>query len=351
MNEIEPEEPGSGETRPEDFVAPRNDGSEPSNNPPEETSLEPTPEESEKLNTELVESPEMVEFRQQAFNHLEDLRQSIDTLGPEGHIIRDTFLTDYLEQYLELGRAEIENMVLENRELANLQLEAWLGRFQQECGFQSNGIARQEIISNQLIKEGRKDLADQLLNFWTESKQTWVKSVRVEPKVSQEQIDRFLQGVTIEPLDEEAPEQYLNCQLTEQVGLEEFKSMVKQAIVPRLNNNGKLWVRGDGLPPEYLQALAEDMDKWTDYPVIAVYDKSSGEYKTIRDEGGEDQHDSEPTIANLAEACRELLDKESLEALAECIDFDEAIGLALTMLIENGIDDPEQFLREMGLIE
>lgn len=69
------------------------------------------------------------------------------------------------------------------------------------------------------------------------------------------------------------------------------------------------------------------------------------------DEGGEDEHGNEPTVANLTEACRELLDKESLEALAECADFDEAMGLAFTMLIENGIDDPEQFLREMGLIE
>lgn len=32
-------------------------------------------------------------------------------------------------------------------------------------------------------------------------------------------------------------------------------------------------------------------------------------------------------------------------------DFDEALGLAFTALIENGIDDPETYLKEKGILE
>ncbi|MEK7535268.1 MAG: hypothetical protein AAB563_02610 [Patescibacteria group bacterium] len=275
------------------FQAPRNDGQEPNNTPPNTDNPEPNPEEGEALTENLTESPEMIELRHRALNQLEDLRQLIDTLGPGGSVVRTTFETDYLGQYLELGRIVIEKVVPENRELANLQLEAWLGRFQQECGFQSNGIARQEIISNQLKKEGRQDLANKLLDFWIDSKQTWVKSVRVESKIPQEQIDQFLRGVTIEPLDEEAPEQSVNCQLTVPVTLDEFKLLVQQAILPKLNGNGTVFVRGDELPPEYLQELGNQMLR-TDFPVIAIYDKVSGEYKVIYDEGAEEEHNSEP---------------------------------------------------------
>lgn len=67
---------------------------------------------------------------------------------------------------------------------------------------------------------------------------------------------------------------------------------------------------------------------------------------TPEQEGGE----KEPTPTDLAEACREVLTEVDCQEL-EALPLDEGVGYAFTLLLENGIDDPDAFLREKGIIE
>lgn len=60
--------------------------------------------------------------------------------------------------------------------------------------------------------------------------------------------------------------------------------------------------------------------------------------------------ENEPTSADLANACRETLTDDDCAEL-ESMEFEEALGYSITLLIEQGIDDPEQFLKEKGIIE
>ena len=58
----------------------------------------------------------------------------------------------------------------------------------------------------------------------------------------------------------------------------------------------------------------------------------------------------EPTPGKVAEACREVLTEEDCDDIA-ALPLDEAIGQAFTLLIENGVDDPEAFLKEKDILE
>lgn len=59
----------------------------------------------------------------------------------------------------------------------------------------------------------------------------------------------------------------------------------------------------------------------------------------------------EPTIQEIADACRGTLDNETCDEIVALENADEALGLAFTSLIENGIEDPEAFLRAKGILE
>ncbi len=58
----------------------------------------------------------------------------------------------------------------------------------------------------------------------------------------------------------------------------------------------------------------------------------------------------EPTSEQLANVCGEVLSAEDCEELA-IMPMDEALGCAFTLLIENGVEDPEDFLRSKGILE
>lgn len=58
----------------------------------------------------------------------------------------------------------------------------------------------------------------------------------------------------------------------------------------------------------------------------------------------------EPTSVELATACWEVLSMSDCIEL-EKMEFAEALGYSFTLLIENGVDDPEQFLRDKRIIE
>lgn len=63
-----------------------------------------------------------------------------------------------------------------------------------------------------------------------------------------------------------------------------------------------------------------------------------------------EQKKNEPTSQELAETCSEVLTEEDCAEIAG-MAFDEALGYAFTLLIENGIEDPETFLKEKGILE
>lgn len=52
----------------------------------------------------------------------------------------------------------------------------------------------------------------------------------------------------------------------------------------------------------------------------------------------------------LIESCQDVLTPEDIAELAE-MEFDEALGYVFTLLIEAGIEDPEEFFKEKGLLE
>lgn len=58
-------------------------------------------------------------------------------------------------------------------------------------------------------------------------------------------------------------------------------------------------------------------------------------------------NEPEITSTEIASACREVLGELADEL--EYLDIEEAIGLAFTLLIENG-EDPEDFLKKKGLL-
>jgi len=54
---------------------------------------------------------------------------------------------------------------------------------------------------------------------------------------------------------------------------------------------------------------------------------------------------------DIAEACMGVLDQETCDQIAEFEDNKEALGYVFSALIEAGIDDPEEFLKEKGILE
>ena len=74
-----------------------------------------------------------------------------------------------------------------------------------------------------------------------------------------------------------------------------------------------------------------------------------GEFRS-EEASGTEHEKQEPTSAELAEVCQEVLSKEDCAEIAG-MPFDEALRYAFTLLIENGIDDPEKFLKEKGILE
>lgn len=56
-------------------------------------------------------------------------------------------------------------------------------------------------------------------------------------------------------------------------------------------------------------------------------------------------------VAELVNACKEYLEEEEIASLSESVDWDEAISDACTLLIEKGVADPEEYLKEKGVLE
>ncbi len=67
------------------------------------------------------------------------------------------------------------------------------------------------------------------------------------------------------------------------------------------------------------------------------------------DEGVESES-KEPTLEELVSACQEVVSEEDCQELLG-MEFGDALGYAFTLLLENGIEDPEAFLAEKGILE
>lgn len=63
-----------------------------------------------------------------------------------------------------------------------------------------------------------------------------------------------------------------------------------------------------------------------------------------------EQLDEEPTPAEIAEACRDLLEAEVCDEIAEQEETETALGLAFSAILETG-EDPEEYLKNKGILE
>ena len=64
-----------------------------------------------------------------------------------------------------------------------------------------------------------------------------------------------------------------------------------------------------------------------------------------------EREQDEPTIAEIVEACREELDEDALVGFEGLEDIGDVVGYAIGALFEAGIENPEDFLREKGILE
>ena len=58
----------------------------------------------------------------------------------------------------------------------------------------------------------------------------------------------------------------------------------------------------------------------------------------------------ETSPLKVAAACKEILSEEDCQDIA-ALELQEAIGLAFALLMDNGIDDPESYLKEKDVLE
>jgi hypothetical protein len=65
---------------------------------------------------------------------------------------------------------------------------------------------------------------------------------------------------------------------------------------------------------------------------------------------GPEEIDNKPAVSELSQACSEILSEEDLAELSE-MPMDEALGYAFTLLLESGVDDPEGYLKEKGVLQ
>lgn len=60
--------------------------------------------------------------------------------------------------------------------------------------------------------------------------------------------------------------------------------------------------------------------------------------------------DEEPSPQEIADACRDVLEPEACAAIADQESIEDALSIAFIALEEAG-EDPEEFLRERGILE
>ncbi|MEK7528669.1 MAG: hypothetical protein AAB592_02800 [Patescibacteria group bacterium] len=58
----------------------------------------------------------------------------------------------------------------------------------------------------------------------------------------------------------------------------------------------------------------------------------------------------EPSVADIADACREVLGLETCDEIAAQEDYQAALGLAFTAL-DGVVEDPEAFLKDKNILE
>lgn len=192
-----------------------------------------------------------------------------------------------------MGLQAINDLPPESQETARVYLEISYARFLADCGFGPNASSRIVNVANEYAKIGRTDL----VKFINERNQDWnparnqeqiLQPLR-EEALSQEKLDQFAERVTVETIDDnETVGQIIDCQPVEGIEVNEFRDLVRQVIIPSLNSTGTAWVKGDRLAPEYRQVLADEVNRSTDFPVVALFNPETGQYQVINSEGLEE---------------------------------------------------------------
>lgn len=60
--------------------------------------------------------------------------------------------------------------------------------------------------------------------------------------------------------------------------------------------------------------------------------------------------ESEPTLQEIGSALLGAVPEEDIYHL-EGMEYEEGLGYAFTLLLENGVEDPEEYLKEKGILE
>lgn len=80
--------------------------------------------------------------------------------------------------------------------------------------------------------------------------------------------------------------------------------------------------------------------------------QSPSQTKARSDSGLEvEPRENEANVAEIIAACQEMLFPEDLISLQQLEDWDEAMAHANSLLIEYGVDDPESFWKQKGILE
>lgn len=66
--------------------------------------------------------------------------------------------------------------------------------------------------------------------------------------------------------------------------------------------------------------------------------------------GLEDELDEEPTAAEIADACRADVDEDTYQSILELDGEEDFIDSVFALLLDSGIQDPEAYLIEKGIL-
>jgi hypothetical protein len=264
MNEFGP---GPEETGGEDWVEPSNDsqvqdGSELAKDQERATEL-------------VAETADMAELR----------RQAIEAKGEEPFLEMGYFKEHFLGPYMLLAEEQLPDEATEDQKAqAALEIAALKGLFYHDVGLHNNVegmIGVQKFVFDRL---GRPDLlpllVDRIANDRAERAAQIVAPEPIDPII----VEAFINEVDIE--SSEGGDELVECNyLTDDSNL--LARLVRENILPKLRGDSAALIRGDSLNTDQLNVIADEMLR-ADFPVIAVYDTSTGSYRVRHSEGDEE---------------------------------------------------------------
>lgn len=112
--------------------------------------------------------------------------------------------------------------------------------------------------------------------------------------------------------------------------------------------------RDGGRTDHYVEDLEDALTyAWNERleDTVATLEAAIAEAQSLTEsEGSAEMAEAEPTSEQLAQACAEVLFEEDCEELA-AMPIEEATGYAFSLLLENGVEDPGEYLKSKGILE